>query len=161
MAKSYIDFEVSKEVQDKTLDALRLARQGGNVRKGVNEVTKSVERGLASLVVIAADVEPEEVVMHIPTLCKQKNIAYVFVPSKLELGKAIGMNVACSSVAVEKTGSADAAVKDVVARITGKSSASGESQKTQEKKEQKPQQKKESKPKKEQQASEPVKAPEN
>ena len=53
MAKSYEKFEVPKEIADKSLEALRLARQGGAVRKGVNEVTKSIERGLASLVYIA------------------------------------------------------------------------------------------------------------
>ncbi len=121
MAKSYVKFEVSKEVSDKALEAVRLARQSGTVRKGVNEVTKSVERGLSSLVVIAGDVEPEEVVMHIPQLCEQKKINYVYVPAKLDLGKALGMNVPCSSVAIEKQGEAQAAISDVVSRITGKS----------------------------------------
>ena len=69
MAKSYVKFQVTKEVADKALEAVRMAKQSGSVRKGINEVTKSVERNLASPVVIAEDVEPEEVVVHIPTLC--------------------------------------------------------------------------------------------
>ncbi len=120
MAKSYVKFEVAKEVVEKTLDAVRLAKQTGAVRKGVNEVTKSVERGLASLVVLAEDIEPEEVVMHIPALCEQKKITYVYVPTKLELGKAIGMNVPCSSVAIEKAGSGEASMKEVISRVSGK-----------------------------------------
>lgn len=119
MAKSYVSFSVSPEVVAKTLEALQLARQSGNVRKGANEVTKSVERGLASFVVIAEDVEPEEVVVHIPKLCEQKKIAYSFVPTKVELGKAIGMSVPCTAVAVEKQGTATNAIKDVVAKVTG------------------------------------------
>ena len=59
MAKSYVKFEVSKEVANKALEAIRVARQGGSVRKGVNEVTKSIERNMSSLVIIAEDVEGE------------------------------------------------------------------------------------------------------
>ncbi len=122
MAKSYVKFEVSKEVAAKALDAVRLAKQSGVVKKGVNEVTKSVERGLSSLVVIAEDIEPEEVIMHIPSLCEQKKIPFVYVPTKQELGKAIGLNVTCAAISIEKAGEGEGAVKDVVSRITGKSS---------------------------------------
>ncbi len=126
MAKSYVKFEVSKEVSEKALEAVRLAKQNGTVRKGVNEVTKSIERGLSTLVVLAEDIDPEEVVMHIPTLCDQKKISYVYVPTKLELGKALGMKVPCSSVAIEKPGDAQSTINDVVSRVTGKSSGKAE-----------------------------------
>jgi large subunit ribosomal protein L7Ae len=120
MAKSYVKFEVSKEVADKIVEAIRLAKQSGAVRKGANEVTKSIERGLATFVVIAEDVEPEEVVMHIPTLCEQKKIPYAYVPTKEALGKAVGLNVPCTSIAVEKAGQAEDAIKGIISRITGK-----------------------------------------
>ncbi len=123
MAKSYVKFEVSSDVVSKTYEALQMAKQSGTVRKGANEVTKSVERGLASLVVIAGDVEPEEVVIHIPSLCEQKQIPYSYVPSKQDLGKAIGMNVPCTAVAVENAGSAANAIKDIIAKTTGTTSA--------------------------------------
>ena len=119
MAKSYVEFEVSSEVVAKTYEALQMARQSGTIRKGANEVTKSVERGLATFVVIAGDVEPEEVVVHIPSICKQKKIAYSYVPSKAELGKAIGMNVPCTAIAVEKEGNAASHLKDIKAKISG------------------------------------------
>jgi len=105
MAKSYVKFEVSKEVADKIVEAIRLAKQSGAVRKGANEVTKSIERGLATFVVIAEDVEPEEVVMHIPTLCEQKKIPYAYVPTKEALGKAVGLNVPCTSSSYRESGS--------------------------------------------------------
>lgn len=114
MAKSYVKFEAPKEIVDKSLDALRLAKQGGSVKKGVNEVTKSIERGTAELVLIAADVEPEEVVMHLPTICEQKKKPFVFIPAKLDLGKAAGLGVPCAAVAIEKAGEAQAQVKEVV-----------------------------------------------
>ncbi len=121
MAKSYVKFEVSNDVVSKTYEALQLAKQSGTIRKGANEVTKSVERGLASFVVIAGDVEPEEVVVHIPGLCEQKKIAYSYVPSKIDLGKAIGLNVPCTAIAVENAGSAAGAIKDITGKITGTS----------------------------------------
>jgi large subunit ribosomal protein L7Ae len=119
MAKSYVKFEVSSDVVSKTYEALQLAKQSGTVRKGSNEVTKSIERGLATLVVIAGDVEPEEVVIHIPTLCEQKKIPYSYVPSKADLGKSIGMNVPCTAVAVENAGGAANAIRDITAKTTG------------------------------------------
>jgi ribosomal protein L7Ae-like RNA K-turn-binding protein len=97
------------------------------VRKGSNEVTKSVERGPASLVVIAGDVEPEEVVIHIPSICEQKKIAYTYVPSKLDLGKSIGLNVPCTAIAVENPGSAASAIKDIIAKTSGTTSKGGSS----------------------------------
>lgn len=119
MAKSYVKFEVSNEVASKTYEALQLAKQSGTVRKGANEVTKSIERGLASFVVIAADVDPEEVVVHLPVICEQKKISYSYVPSKTELGKSIGMNIPCAAIAVENAGKASQQIKDIVSRISG------------------------------------------
>jgi large subunit ribosomal protein L7Ae len=115
--------EITKEVADKALEAIRLARQTGSIRKGVNETTKSIERGLSTLVVIAGDVEPQEVVMHLPMLCEQRKIPYLHVPSKLELGKSVGLNVPCASVAIEKQGEGAKLVADVVSRTTGRASA--------------------------------------
>ena len=120
MAKSYVKFEVSKDVSDKALEAVRLAKQSGGVRKGVNEATKSIERGLAKLVVIAEDIEPEEVVMHLPMLCDQKNISYVYVPTKQALGASIGLKVPCAAVSIEKGGEAEQIMKDVISKVTGK-----------------------------------------
>ncbi len=141
MAKSYVKFEVSKEVSDKALEAVRLAKQGGSIRKGVNEATKSIERGLSSLVVIAEDVEPEEVVMHLPMLCEQKKIPFVYVPTKQSLGNAAGLKVPCAAIAIEKGGAAEVAIKDVVGKVTGKVPSSPKAEnapKAAEKKEAKP-----------------------
>ena len=129
MAKSYVKFEVSDEVAAKTYEALQLAKQSGTIRKGANEVTKSVERGLASFVVIAGDVEPEEVVVHIPSLCEQKKVPYSYVPNKADLGKVIGMNVPCTAIAVERQGGAAGAIKDIISKVTGQSSHASSAEK--------------------------------
>lgn len=121
MAKSYVKFEVSSDVVSKTLEALQIVKQSGKIRKGANEVTKSVEQGMATFVVIASDVDPEEVVIHIPKICETKKVPYSYVPTKIELGKSIGLNVPCTAVAVENAGSADHAIKEIISKVTGTS----------------------------------------
>jgi len=82
------------------------ARKTGKIDKGTNEVTKAVERGAAKLVVYAEDVQPKEIVQHIPMLCKEKGIPCMTVDSKQKLGTVAGIGVPCSSVAVVDAGKA-------------------------------------------------------
>ena len=105
-------FEITKELSDKALEAVEIARSSGKIKKGTNEVTKSVERSVAKLVVIAQDTQPEEVIMHIPLLCKEKGIPCVEVPSKEELGAAAGLQVGTSAIAVSEPGEASALIKE-------------------------------------------------
>ena len=120
MAKSYVKFETPKDVQSKALEAITVAADTGKIRKGTNEATKAIESGTAALVVIAEDVEPEEVVMHLPMICNEKNIAYCYVPTKKELGTAAGLNVPSAAIAIEKPGNAAELVKSIVEKM-GKS----------------------------------------
>lgn len=85
-------------------EAIELAKKTGKIKKGTNEVTKVIEKGTAKLVVIAADVSPKEITMHIPMLCKEKGIKCVVVPSREELGAAAGMPVPTVAVAVVDAG---------------------------------------------------------
>jgi len=80
------------------------ARRTGKVEKGTNEVTKAIERGTAKFVVYASDVEPKEIVQHLPVLCKEKSIPCEEADSKKKLGIAVGLPVATSSVAVIEAG---------------------------------------------------------
>jgi len=88
------------------------ARRTGKVEKGTNEVTKAIERGTAKFVAYAGDVEPKEIVQHIPLLCKEKNILCQEVDNRQKLGIAVGISVPASSVAVIEAGDAD---KDIAA----------------------------------------------
>ena len=108
--------EVSKDIADKAYEAIEIAKKSGKIKKGTNEVTKIVERGLAKLVLYAKDVNPAEVVMHLSPLCKEKNVPCVEVPSKEELGAAAGLSVATSAVAIIKEGDA----KDLIVEISKK-----------------------------------------
>jgi large subunit ribosomal protein L7Ae len=83
------------------------AKKTGKVDKGSNEVTKSIERGVAKLVLYAADVNPKEIVLHLAILCKEKGIPCHEVDSKQKLGLAIGLPVPASAVAVIDAGEAD------------------------------------------------------
>jgi len=91
---------------DKILQIIEIARNTGKVKIGTNETTKAVERGLAKLVVIADDVAPKEVVMHLPPLCEEKKIPLAHVKSKQELGRAAGIDVPAASIAILQEGDA-------------------------------------------------------
>jgi large subunit ribosomal protein L7Ae len=93
-------------------DVVEKAKKSGKVDKGVNETTKAIERGTAKLVVFAKDVNPKEIVQHIPILCKEKGIKFVEADSRQKLGVAIGIGVACSAIAVTDAGDA---AKDITA----------------------------------------------
>lgn len=76
------------------------------LKKGANEATKTLNRGIADLIIMAADVEPIEIVLHLPLLCEDKNVPYVFVPSKALLGRSCGVSrqvVACSILSNEQS----------------------------------------------------------
>nr|XP_020643571.1 NHP2-like protein 1 isoform X1 [Pogona vitticeps] len=81
------------------LDLVQQACNYKQLRKGANEATKTLNRGIAEFIVMAADAEPLEIILHLPLLCEDKNVPYVFVRSKQALGRACGVSrpiVACS-----------------------------------------------------------------
>jgi large subunit ribosomal protein L7Ae len=113
----YVKFEVSKEIADAAYEALQISAKTGAVRKGTNETTKAVERAQAKLVVIAEDVDPPEVVAHLPLLCEEKKIPYIFVPSKAKIGDAIRIEVPAASACIVKEGEATGLVKEIITRV--------------------------------------------
>lgn len=104
---------MADEKADRALEAIEIARTSGKIKKGTNEVTKSIERGTAKLVVIAKDVTPPEIVMHIPLLAKEKGIPCVEVNSKEELGTAAGVNVPTAAIAIIAEGDAKNIIKEL------------------------------------------------
>ena len=87
-------------------DIVEKAKKTGKVDKGINEVTKAVERGNAKAVVVASDVSPKELTQHLPILCKEKNIKFFTADSKEKLGIAVGINRPTTAVAIVETGEA-------------------------------------------------------
>ena len=118
MAKAmFVRFEMPKELSDKAYELVEAARDTGKVRKGTNEVTKLVERSEAALVIMAEDVQPPEILANMPMLCEERNILYAYVPSKAELGHAVGMEKPTASVAVLDAGKAKPMIESFAEQI--------------------------------------------
>ena len=118
MAKAYyIKNETPADLVNPILEALRVAATTGKVRKGTNEATKAIERGISKLIIIAEDVEPPEVVAHLPLICEEQGAAYSFVPEKQELGKALGIDVTSAAAAILDAGDAQHIIDQVVASL--------------------------------------------
>ncbi|MBU1245669.1 MAG: ribosomal L7Ae/L30e/S12e/Gadd45 family protein [Nanoarchaeota archaeon] len=99
---------------NKAYEAVELAKKTGKIKKGINEVTKTIERGVAKLVVIATDVSPAEIILHIKPLCEEKGIPYAEVPSREELGAAAGLRVPTSAISIVKEGETKDMIKAFV-----------------------------------------------
>ncbi|MEM5852847.1 MAG: 50S ribosomal protein L7Ae [Candidatus Aenigmatarchaeota archaeon] len=115
--KSYVKFEVPKDLKSKILQVMEISRNSGKIKKGMNETTKAIERGIAQFVVIAEDVDPEEIVMHLPVLCEEKKIPYGYVSSKQELGRAVGIDVACAAACIVDPGEAKDDLKEIIDKL--------------------------------------------
>lgn len=74
------------------LDLVQQAQNLRQLKKGANETTKTLNRGISEFIIMAADTEPIEILLHLPLLCEDKNVPYVFVPSKTALGRACGVS---------------------------------------------------------------------
>ncbi|OQE41413.1 hypothetical protein PENCOP_c005G02741 [Penicillium coprophilum] len=74
------------------LDLLQQSMHYNHVKKGSNEVTKSVTRGNSEIVILAADTDPLAILTHLPLLCERMNVPYVFVPSKQSMGRACAVS---------------------------------------------------------------------
>ena len=112
-----LNANIPKEIVEKAYEALNLARKGGKIKKGTNEVTKAVERGTAKIVFVAQDINPKEIIMHFPALCEEKDIPLVPVPKKEDLGEAAGMSVPTAAIAITQEGEAKQIIKELTAKI--------------------------------------------
>lgn len=109
----FVKFDTPKDLSDKAYSVAEMARDGGKIKKGTNEVTKAVERGDAAIVIMAVDVDPPEILAHMPALCDERNVPYVYVPSKAELGNAIGLEKPTASIAVTDAGKGKALIDEI------------------------------------------------
>lgn len=114
---SFVDWDATEELQKKSLEALEIAKDTGRIKKGINEATKSIERGIAKLVVVAEDVEPQEIIMYLPGLCDDRKAPYIFVRNKKDLGAAVGIERPTAAVAIIVEGKAKDLVADIVEKI--------------------------------------------
>jgi large subunit ribosomal protein L7Ae len=93
---SYVKFETPESLEKSALDLVENSFRNGKIKKGTNEVIKSIERGESKLVVISEDVSPPEVVYYLPTLCTERKVPFVYVKKKNDLGGRVGISSAAS-----------------------------------------------------------------
>ena len=117
MGEKMASIEVPKESVDKIYEVIETAKTTGKIMKGTNETTKATERGKAKFVAIAKDIDPAEIIMHIPVIAEEKDVPCFTVPSKEELGAAAGIQVGTGSVAVIEEGEAKNLIKQVLTQI--------------------------------------------
>ncbi|WP_267639509.1 50S ribosomal protein L7Ae [Haloarchaeobius amylolyticus] len=113
----YVNKEIPADLQEDALEALEVARDTGSVKKGTNETTKAVERGNASIVYVAEDVSPEEIVMHLPELASEKGIPVVFIETQDDVGHAAGLEVGSAAAAIVDAGDASSDVEDIAGKV--------------------------------------------
>ncbi|KAG5457222.1 MAG: hypothetical protein BJ554DRAFT_2819 [Olpidium bornovanus] len=101
------------------LDLVQQATHYKQLKKGANEATKTLNRGISEFIVMAADTEPLEILLHLPLLCEDKNVAYVFIPSKSALGRACGVSrpVIAASVTTNEASDLKPQIQDIKKQI--------------------------------------------
>ncbi|CEP11153.1 hypothetical protein [Parasitella parasitica] len=101
------------------LDLVQQASHYKQLKKGANEATKTLNRGISEFIIMAADTEPLEILLHLPLLCEDKNVPYVFVPSKTALGRACGVSrsVIATSITTNEGSDLKPQIKNLQAQI--------------------------------------------
>ncbi|KAI1184725.1 ribonucleoprotein-associated protein [Nemania serpens] len=112
------DPTLTQELLDLTQQAVHLRQS----KKGANEVTKALNRGICEIAILAADTQPLQIVSHLPLLCEDKGVPYVFVPSKVALGRACGVSRAVIAACITANEGSELAgqvraIKDKVERF--------------------------------------------
>ena len=97
----HVRYETPEDVSNKIYELVQ-ACNGGRIKRGSNEVTKVALRKTAAFVVLAEDVNPPELVNHIPLICDDNSIPFGYVPSQEFLAKEAGMEtgVKAASLAI-------------------------------------------------------------
>ncbi|MFP3951314.1 MAG: 50S ribosomal protein L7Ae [Candidatus Bathyarchaeia archaeon] len=113
----YVRFEVPKEVVEAAYETLNIATNTGKIKKGTNETTKTIERGRAALVLIAENVEPPEIVAHLPLLCDERNTPYIYVPEKQRIGSSAEMAVPSAAAAIVDPGDAEQLLEEIINKL--------------------------------------------
>merc|ERR1711898_30142 len=83
-AQPLADSKLSK----KLFKCIKKATKAKQVLRGVKEVVKAVRKGTKGVCVIAGNISPMDVISHLPILCEDNDVPYVYVRSKEDLGAA-------------------------------------------------------------------------
>jgi H/ACA ribonucleoprotein complex subunit 2 len=91
----------SRKTTKRVHKLVRKASQAKIARRGVKEVVKALRKGHKGFCVIAGDISPVDVISHLPIMCEDRNIPYLYVPSKLDLGAAANTKRPTSCVLID------------------------------------------------------------
>ena len=94
----------SEKLNKKLLKVVKKATKAKQVKRGVKEVVKGLRKGVKGFVVIAGDISPIDVIAHLPVLCEDANVPYVYVPSKEDLASAGSTKRPTSCVMIVEAG---------------------------------------------------------
>ncbi|KAF7845855.1 hypothetical protein BT93_L0309 [Corymbia citriodora subsp. variegata] len=94
-------------LSQKILDTVQQASHQRQLEKGANEATKTLNRGVSEIIILAADTSPLAILLHLPLLCEDKNVPYVYVPSKTALGRACGVSRSVIAASITTNESSD------------------------------------------------------
>jgi len=78
----------SKKATKKLHKLVKKASQAKFVKRGVKEVVKALRKGEKGFCIIAGDISPIDVITHLPIMCEDRQVPYLYVPSKHDLGAA-------------------------------------------------------------------------
>merc|ERR1712110_999101 len=99
----------SSDVLDAIFYNVEQSTKPNVVKYGIKHITALVEQKKATLVLIAHDVDPLEIVIWLPALCRKMQVPYVIVKGKARLGQVVGKKTATALAftTVEKDSKAD------------------------------------------------------
>jgi large subunit ribosomal protein L7Ae len=118
----HVRYNTPEDLSDKIYEMIRINSNDGRIKKGSNEVTKAAERGTAQFIILAEDVNPPELLAHIPYICEEKGIPYGYVPNQEFLAKEAGLpkGVNTASIAIiEMNREASEKMAEIVDDING------------------------------------------
>lgn len=103
----------SKKSSKKVHKLVKKASGAKVIRRGVKEVVKALRKGEKGFCVIAGDISPMDVISHLPIMCEDRSVPYIYVPSKHDLGTAASTKRPTSCVLISpKSGFAEAELYD-------------------------------------------------
>ncbi len=114
--ETFVKFETPESLEKKLLDLAENSYRSGKIKKGTNEVIKSVERGESKFVIISEDVSPPEVVYYLPMLCDERKVPFGYVKKKSDLGSKVGI-ASAASISVVDYGKNEDAYKSIVSEV--------------------------------------------
>ncbi|MCL4350888.1 MAG: 50S ribosomal protein L7Ae [Candidatus Thermoplasmatota archaeon] len=114
---TYVRFETPESLEKKILEFVENSYRNGKIKKGTNEVIKTIENGTSKLVVISEDVNPPEVVYFLPKLCEERKVAFAYVKNKSDLGARVGIGSA-ASISIVDFGKNDELYKQITSELS-------------------------------------------